>query len=416
VCLGPGEEGQEWPRAVEPILRPLRHYLRMRTTYPIKALLVLVALTIATALAVSTAGAGSSGKSHMAEAPISGFAASPHANGAHNGSDASSAHTIGFLSVPPAGGPSISVWSWSGQKVADVEVRHAVQCCAGTPQLSPNGRFLLIPSAGGKSGIVTNLSGRVITRLRYADGIWASDSEHFCAFKPLSSNRGPMSQYANVDIESLDGEAKSVGRVQTLGLQYQTSLAECDVQKNQAVLFGNSMGETGSVAYLNLSTGATHVPKWSPTGAVALSGSDLYVAFDTGVIRNARTGAPVADVGVQVVAISWLGHVVVKRVGCRLEALDWTTNRILWMSAGPINPPCQMENVVAETQPHSDRLALNVGNGLDNDSTCSGMSPATNSWAVPVFTDGSVQMGWKSAVGFARIERVVATRHTPSVP
>jgi hypothetical protein len=276
--------------------------------------------------------------------------------------------SIGFLSAPPSGGPSISVWSWAGRRVGRIKVRHDVQCCAGTPQLSPNGRFVLIPYTNGESGVVINLAGRVVIRLPYTNGIWASDSDHICAFKPLKSTGQPLTQYARVAVESLQGEVHSKGRVQTESDHYGASIAECDPRDSQAVIFGNFMGDTSLVSYLNLSTGGTHSPKWAPMGAAGFSGNDQYIAFHDGEIRNARTGALVANVGSEIEAISWQGHVVMKLAGCRSEALDWVTHRILWISTGPVNPPCEIQNVVVAAEPHSDTLALNVGNVPQDDS------------------------------------------------
>jgi hypothetical protein len=355
------------PAFIEPISNILRHSAVVNPTYSVKMILTLIALMIGSAMAPLTTRASSAVQSRTATTPISGVTASLNTNVAHSGLARSDADSIGFLSGAPNVARSVSVWSWSGQKVANVKLGHDVQCCAGTPQLSPNGRLILVPSESGISGTVTTLAGSVVTRLRYADGIWASDSEHFCAFSSFESEGYPTTQYASVDIESIDGGARPVGRVQISGPHFEASIAECDPDKNRAIIFSNFAGVTSSVSYLNLSTGATRAPKWSSLGAVALSGNGRYIAFDTGAIRNAETGALVADVDQQVLAISWLGHVVIKRVGCRTEALDWVTNRILWMSAGPANPPCQIESVVAASQPRRDTVALNVGNGLGDD-------------------------------------------------
>jgi hypothetical protein len=266
----------------------------------------------------------------------------------------------GFLTVAPGWGSVVTVWSWAGRPTASVKVADdARDTSPGTSdvQLSPDGQRLLAVFLTDGSGVVTDLGGHVVARVPYGDGVWATDSQHICAFRPLPGST--PAEWANVVVESLDGKTRSVGRVSIFGPHFEAWIAECNVAAHEAVIFGNMMGEATAATYLDLRTGAT-TSSSNTVGAVAVSGDGRYVVLGDGEVRDVASGALAATVGIRPIALSWSGHVVVGQTdSCGFEAFDWQTGRVLWSAAVPGSPPCD-DGVNVADQPSSDAIAVDL--------------------------------------------------------
>jgi hypothetical protein len=273
---------------------------------------------------------------------------------------------VGFITTTNADGHDLIVWSWAGHQIARLHSATLFDSDSLPPSLSPNGRLVMIPAESGDSADVVNLAGQTVGHVNFDDGVWASDSDHFCVLQPLSSGTGGQNIEGELVLAGLNGQSQSLIRLSIGGDHFDSRIGECDITLNRAVVFGNLMGSNRQATEVDLRSGAKRTHRWPAQGVVAISGNGQYVTYGNGDVRNAETGALVAHLTGQPEAISWLGHVVVELAGYSddgLEAYDWQTGRAIWKSLGPSKCPCLIPGVAATSRPFTDDMALNIYDG-----------------------------------------------------
>ncbi|MGA9112539.1 MAG: hypothetical protein WB802_01905 [Candidatus Dormiibacterota bacterium] len=257
----------------------------------------------------------------------------------------------------------MSVFDWAGQVTGHGTASVPLECC--TVEQSPDGSRVEVATSDGS--VVLNRFGQRVESLpaSLSGGTWAGDDVHKC-----------LVAQGNL---YLVGPGATSRRVHGVGVPTDThgptSVIDCDFSANFALLVSSLLGGVQSAMEIRLSDGAII---WQETGDLAAAGSNAPQAISPaatyaacgdqsgGAVADIATGAQVAQLQGEPLAISWNGHVVIEAIlsppdTYYAEAVDWQTGAVLWRGQPATGDPAVVPTVTAQDQPNGDAIAFTTG-------------------------------------------------------
>ncbi len=229
---------------------------------------------------------------------------------------------------------------------------------------SPNPAANLFATASD----ISDRSGRTLATgtfgAKYFGGTWADDDLHFCQMVPFDAV-GTSGLSTTLQLVSIDGKARNVAGVGSIGENTSIRVAACSVQTDRAVVVQNNlMGTAAKYWVVQLSTGRI---LWSRdfgstnAASVVASRDGMYVAEELVPNVSSRTtvygpdGSQVGEAPGRIESFSWDGSLAVVDDGygsTPVKLISWRAGSVVW--AAPAGYALEQ----AQPQPGGTEMAL----------------------------------------------------------